>query len=124
MLTLEDILWARRRIAGRVVRTPLVHSGPLSREFGCRVSLKLDGLQEAGSFKPRGAFNKLLSMPEEVRSRGVVAVSGGNHAQGVAFAARQLGIQARISMPRNTPAHYLEGTRALGAEVELCDDIR
>jgi threonine dehydratase len=124
MLTLEDLSWARQRIAGRVVRTPLVPCGPLSREFGCRVSLKLECVQEAGSFKPRGAFNKLLSMSEEVRSRGVVAVSGGNHAQGVAFAARQLGIKARISMPRNTPEHYLEGTRALGAEIELCDDIR
>jgi threonine dehydratase len=124
MLTLDDIRQARARIEGRVVRTPLVPSGPLSRELGCRVSLKLECLQETGSFKPRGAFNKLLAQPESERARGVVAVSGGNHAQGVAFAARQLGLRATIYMPRTTPAHYLDGTRALGAEVVLCEDIR
>ncbi len=124
MLTLDDIRQARARIGDRVIRTPLVPSGPLSRDFGCRVSLKLECLQEAGSFKPRGAFNKLLSMTEEERGRGVVAVSGGNHAQGVAFAAGQLGVKATIYMPRTTPTHYLDGTRAYGAEIILCDDIK
>ncbi|MBY0231529.1 MAG: threonine/serine dehydratase [Gemmataceae bacterium] len=123
MLTLEDIQWARERIRGRVHRTPLVPSATLSREFGCRVSLKLECLQKTGSFKPRGAFNKLLALKDEERARGVVAVSGGNHAQGVAYAARELGIEAVICMPGSTPAHYLEATRGYGARIILCDNI-
>ena len=124
MLTLEDIRWAKERIAGRVHRTPLVASTTLSRELGCRVSLKLECLQKTGSFKPRGAFNKMLALSDAERSRGVVAVSGGNHAQGVAYAARELGVSAAICMPRSTPGHYLEATRGYGARIVLCDDIR
>src|SRR5262245_1090630 len=117
MLTLDLIQQARDRVRGRVHRTPLVPSATLSRLLGARVSLKLECLQKTGSFKPRGAFNKMLTLSEEERSRGVVAVSGGNHAQGVAYAARELGIRAVLCMPRGTPPNYLDATRGYGAEI-------
>src|SRR5215831_8839779 len=124
MLTLADVHAARDRIRGRLHRTPLVSSATLGRELGCRVSLKLECLQKTGSFKPRGAFNKMLSLSADERRRGVVAVSGGNHAQGVAYAARQLGISAVIAMPAFTPRNYLEATRQYGAEIVLMPDIK
>ncbi len=123
MLTLADVRAARDRIAGRVHRTPLVSSATLGRELGCRVSLKLECLQKAGSFKPRGAFNKLLCLSDAERTRGVVAMSGGNHAQGLAYAAQQLGVRAVICMPKATPPNYVEGTRGYGAEIVLTADI-
>jgi threonine dehydratase len=123
MLTLDMICQARLRIRGLITRTPLVPCETLSRRLGCRVSLKLECLQKTGSFKPRGAFNKMLSLTDDERRRGVVAVSGGNHAQGVAFAARQLGISAVICMPRSTPANYVDASRAYGAEIVLTEDI-
>src|SRR5262245_7578902 len=124
MLTLADVYQARERIAGRVHRTPLVSSATLGRELGARVSLKLECLQKAGSFKPRGSFNKLLTLPAEELGRGVVAMSGGNHAQGLAYAAQQLGARAVICMPRTTPANYVEAARGYGAEVVLTADIQ
>jgi threonine dehydratase len=120
---LEMICQARTRLRGLLPRTPLIASEALSARLGCRVSLKLECLQKTGSFKPRGAFNKMLSLRDDERRRGVVAVSGGNHAQGVAFAARQLGISAVICMPESTPANYLNATRAYGADVHLTPDI-
>lgn len=123
MLTLADIELARDRLRGRVTRTPLVPSAPLSRQLGARVSLKLECLQKTGSFKPRGAFNKLLGLSAAQREQGVVAVSGGNHAQGVAFAASELGLRAAICMPRSTPANYLDATRGCGADILFADDI-
>jgi threonine dehydratase len=123
MLTLEMILQARARLHGRLHRTPLVACETLSRRFGCRVSLKLECLQKTGSFKPRGAFNKMLSLAEDERHHGVVAVSGGNHAQGVGYGAQQLGLSAVICMPRSTPANYLQAARAYGAELVLTPDI-
>jgi threonine dehydratase len=119
MLSLDMILQARARLHGLLHRTPLIACDTLSQRFGCRVSLKLECLQKTGSFKPRGAFNKMLSLSDEERRRGVVAVSGGNHAQGVAFAARRLGISAVICMPESTPANYLDATRGYGAETRL-----
>ncbi|MFO0881407.1 MAG: threonine/serine dehydratase [Gemmataceae bacterium] len=123
MLTVELIEQARERIRGHVWRTGLVPSATLSRELGCRVSLKLECLQKTGSFKPRGAFNKMLTLNTQEQQAGVVAVSGGNHAQGVAFAAQQLGLHAVICMPRTTPPNYLDATRGYGAEILLTDDI-
>jgi threonine dehydratase len=123
MLTLDLIVQARQRIRGLVSRTPLVPCATLSRKLGTRVSLKLECLQKTGSFKPRGAFNKMLSLTEAERRRGIVAVSGGNHAQGAAYAAQQLGIPAVICMPRSTPANYVDATRGYGAEVVLTPDI-
>jgi threonine dehydratase len=124
LLNVDLIRQARDRIQGRVHRTPLVSSRTLGRELGARVSLKLECLQKTGSFKPRGAFNKLLSLSDEEKSRGVVAVSGGNHAQGVAYAAQELGIRAVLCMPRGTPANYLDATRGYGAEIVLTEDIQ
>src|SRR5262249_40957798 len=116
MLPLNLICQAQHRLRGLVHRTPLVHSAALSHRLGAPVYLKLECLQKTGSFKPRGAFNKMLSLTPEERQRGVVAISGGNHAQGVAYAARQLGIAATIAMPATTPRNYLEATRDYGAE--------
>ncbi len=123
MLTLDTIRQARERLGGLLPRTPLVPSATLGARLGARVSLKLECLQKTGSFKPRGAFNKMLTLSPEERARGVVAVSGGNHAQGVAYAARQLGVSAVICMPASTPANYLDATRGYGAEIVLAPDI-
>ena len=121
-VTLEDILAARERISGRVRHTPLVSSETLSKRLGTNVHLKLEMFQKTGSFKPRGAFNKLLAAGVPAGSR-VVAVSGGNHAQAVAYASGELGIRATIFMPRTTPANYVNATRDYGAEVTLVADI-
>ncbi len=119
MITLHDVQTARQRIAGRVARTPLATSATLSARLGCQVYLKLELFQKTGSFKVRGAFNKALSIPAEKRGRGLVAVSGGNHAQAVAYVATQLGLPSIILMPQTTPRNYLEGTRGYGAQVVL-----
>ena len=118
------IAQAQHRLRRLVHRTPLVPSAALSSRLGAPTYLKLECLQKTGSFKPRGAFNKLLSLSAEERRRGVTAVSGGNHAQGVAYAARQLGVAATIAMPENTPRNYLEATRNYGAEIVLTPDVR
>ena len=123
-LSLEMICRAQNRLRGLVQRTPLIHSATLSAHLGAPTYLKLELLQKTGSFKPRGAFNRILEMSAEERKRGVVAVSGGNHAQGVAYAAKQLGIAATICMPANTPRNYVDATRGYGADVLLCPDIK
>ena len=119
MIKLDDIHGARERIAGRVRRTPLVSSATLSARLGAKVYLKLELFQKTGSFKVRGAFNKVLSIPESQRGRGLVAVSGGNHAQAVAYVGGRLGLAAVILMPQSTPRNYIEATRGYGAEVIL-----
>ncbi|MGE3803967.1 MAG: threonine/serine dehydratase [Gemmataceae bacterium] len=124
MLELQAIREAQGRIRGMVHRTPLVSSQALSDYLGVSVFLKVECLQKTGSFKPRGAFNKLLSLSAEERQRGVVAVSGGNHAQGVAYAAQRLGCPAIICMPETTPANYVNATRGYGAEIVFTPDIR
>src|SRR5215469_4629152 len=115
MLNLDMICQAQNRLRGLVHRTPLIPSAALSDYLGTKVFLKLELLQKTGSFKPRGAFNKMLSLSEAERSRGIVAISGGNHAQGAAFAAKRLGISAVIAMPASTPRNYLDATRGYGA---------
>ncbi|MGH9476764.1 MAG: threonine/serine dehydratase [Terriglobales bacterium] len=115
-LTLPLIEAARARIAAHVRRTPLARSATLSRELETNIYLKLEVFQKTGAFKVRGAFNKMLPLPAGSR---VVAVSGGNHAQAVAYAAGALGMRARIYMPRSTPANYLDATRGYGAEIVL-----
>lgn len=119
VINLDDVLGARPRIQGRVKRTPLVSSEAVSKRLGAPAYLKLELLQKTGSFKVRGAFNKVLSIPEDGRGRGLAAVSGGNHAQAVAYVARQLGIPAVILMPEKTPRNYVDATRGYGAEVVL-----
>lgn len=112
-----NILAAAKRIAGQVVQTPLVET----RIAGQRLWLKCECLQTGGAFKLRGATNRLLAMDEAERARGVVAFSSGNHAQGVAIAARRLGIKATIVMPSDAPTLKIEGTRAQGAQIVLYD---
>ena len=118
-VNLEDIQQAAKHIQGYVENTPLVHSRTLSKISGAEVYLKLENLQFTASFKERGALNKLLSLTKEERSKGVIAMSAGNHAQAVAYHAQQLGIPASIVMPRYTPNVKVGHTRAFGADVIL-----
>ncbi len=115
--TLRDIYLARQRIAGLARRTPLVRSAGLSERTGAAVYLKPESLQETGSFKIRGAANKLLSLTAEERARGVVAVSSGNHGRAVAYVAQQLGVRAVICVSERVPAGKVEAIRRLGAEL-------
>jgi len=115
--TLRDIHLARQRIAGLARRTPLIRSAGLSERVGAAVYLKLESLQETGSFKIRGAANKLLSLTADERARGVVAVSSGNHGRAVAYVAQQLGVRAVICVSERVPAGKVEAIRRLGAEV-------
>ena len=118
-LSLSDIQAARARIQNRVEVTPCDYSEILSRLYGCQIYLKLENLQITGSFKARGAFNKMLQLTSEQGKAGVVAASAGNHAQGVAYAARQLGIHATIVMPETSPLAKIRGTEELGAAIVL-----
>jgi threonine dehydratase len=122
-MDINAIREAAERIRPYVKRTPLEYSRTLSERLGTNVYVKYELFQRAGSFKPRGAFNKILSLTDAERSKGVVAVSGGNHAQGVAYAAATLGISAVIVMPENTPKNYLDATRAYGATIDLQPSI-
>lgn len=117
MLSLDDIRAAAVRIAGAVARTPFLHSQTLSRLTGAEVWLKFENLQFTASFKERGALNKLLRLTDSQRRRGVIAMSAGNHAQGVAHHAARLGLRAVIVMPKGTPNSKVHGTQVLGAEV-------
>ena len=112
-----DIEAAAKRLAGVAVRTPLINAPVLDERVGARVFLKAETLQRTGSFKFRGAYNKISSIPPERRAAGVVAYSSGNHAQGVAAAARLLGMRATIVMPSDAPRLKRERTLALGAEI-------
>ena len=122
--TAADVEAAARRLAGVALRTPLISSPVLDAATGARVFLKAETLQRTGSFKFRGAFNKLSSIPAERKSGGVVAFSSGNHAQGVAHAAKLLGMPSVIVMPKDAPAAKRERTKAFGAEVVLYDRVR
>jgi threonine dehydratase len=122
MLQLHDIQAAADRLQGQVLETPFVESRTLSQLLGCTVFLKFENLQYTASFKERGACNKLVQLCEAERARGVVAMSAGNHAQGVAYHAQRLGIRAVIVMPRFTPGVKIERTRGFGAEVVLHGD--
>jgi threonine dehydratase len=118
-VTLEDVLHARKQIDGAVTRTPFLPSATLSRLFGCEVWLKFENLQFTASFKERGALNKLLALNSAERARGVIAMSAGNHAQGVAYHAGRLGIPATIVMPSFTPFVKVRNTQEHGANVVL-----
>ena len=120
----DDVQAAAARLAGIVRRTPLLAGTPLDGLTGGRVLLKLESLQRTGSFKLRGAYNRLVQLDPDERAAGVVAFSSGNHAQGVACAADMLGIRATIVMPSDAPRTKLEGTRALGADIVLYDRDR
>lgn len=122
-LSINEIRQAAERIKPHVRRTPLIDSRLLTERLGTNVYLKLELLQKTGAFKARGAFNKMLALTDEQKKRGIVAVSAGNHAQAVAYAARALGQKALILMPDSTRQNYLDKTRAFGAEIKLFPTI-
>jgi len=119
-----EVRAAAARLAGHARRTPLLAGTPLDQRMGGRILLKLETLQHTGSFKFRGAWNRLVRLNDEQRKAGVVAFSSGNHAQGVAAAAKRLGIPATIVMPGDAPAIKLRNTRALGADIVEYDRHR
>src|SRR5919202_6988812 len=118
-VTLADVLAAAERLRGQIEHTPCLLSRTLSEITGCELWLKFENLQYTAAFKERGAYNRLVQLPEEARRRGVIAMSAGNHAQGVAYHARRLGIPATIVMPEGTPFTKIDRTEALGAKVVL-----
>ena len=123
-ITAEDVRDAARLLEGVVVRTPLLEFEPLNERAGRRILVKFEGVQRTGSFKFRGAYNRLARIHGSARNAGVVAWSSGNHAQGVAAAAKMLGLKATIVMPSDAPAMKIENTRALGADTVLYDRAR
>ena len=122
MTELQDILDARARIGDRTYVSPCAHSETFSRRCGCSTYLKLENLQMTGSFKDRGALNKILQLSEAERSKGVITASAGNHAQAVAYHAAIEAIPATIVMPQRTPLIKVANTRSHGAEVILAGD--
>ena len=122
MLSLTDIEQAAQRLKGHLLDTPCVESRTLSQLTGAQIFLKFENLQYTASFKERGACNKLAQLTPDEQRRGVIAMSAGNHAQGVAYHAQRLGIRAVIVMPRFTPGVKIERTRGFGAEVVLQGD--
>src|ERR1700728_797563 len=118
-VTIDDVRAAAKVIGHAVERTPTHYSRTLSRIAGCDIWLKFENLQFTASFKERGALNKLTSLTPEERKRGVIAMSAGNHAQGVAYHAGRLGIPATIVMPEGTPFTKVERTEGYGATVVL-----
>ena len=118
-VNINDIHAARERIRDVITPTPIIADGRLSEEVGASAFLKAENLQKSGSFKIRGAYNKIVQLSDEEKQRGVIAASAGNHAQGVALAAKLLGIKAVIVLPEFAPLTKITATRAFGAEVVL-----
>ena len=123
MAKLEDFVKAKEKLSKVLLETHLIHSPIFSKESGNEVYIKPENLQKTGSFKIRGAYNKISNLTEEEKKRGVIASSAGNHAQGVAYGARELGIKAVIVMPKSTPLIKVESTKQYGAEVVLHGDV-
>lgn len=119
MIPLSKIMDAKARLSGVLAHTKLAYAPKLSAQTGFEVFVKQENLQHTGSFKLRGAFNKIAALSQEDRAKGVLAASAGNHAQGVAFAAQHFGIKAAIVMPESTPLLKVMGVRNLGAEAIL-----
>jgi len=119
LIDLKTIYEAHERIKNVIVKTPFSHAPRLSQESGCQVYLKKENLQVTGAFKIRGAYNKIASLTQAERDRGVIAASAGNHAQGVAMAAQMFGARALIVMPESTPLTKINGVSYYGAEVIL-----
>ena len=122
MIPIAEIRAAAQRIAGKVHRTPMLSSRQLGDRIGARLHLKCESFQKTGSFKPRGALNKVLSLSPEERGRGLVTVSAGNHAQAVAWAAGIAGASCVVVMPTDAPRSKIDAVRGYGAEVVLHDD--
>lgn len=123
MLELKDFEEAKKRVDEVIIPTPLIYSPAFSKECRNVVYIKPENLQRTGAFKIRGAYNKIMKMDDESKSRGLIASSAGNHAQGVAYAAQQLGVKATIVMPAHTPLIKVDATKALGAEVVLHGEV-
>jgi len=124
MLTLQKIQEAAARISGHIHRTPVLSSRLFNERAGCEVFFKCENLQRAGSFKIRGASNKILSLTDDEKRRGVAAFSSGNHAQAVALASREAGVSAVIAMPDDAPKSKVAATREYGAEIIFYDRQR
>lgn len=123
MHKLYDFIEARERLGTVIEKTKLIYSGIFSDESGNEVYIKPENLQRTGSFKVRGAYNKIAKLSDEEKGKGVIAASAGNHAQGVALAAQKLGIKAIIVMPKHSPLIKVEATKKFGAEVILIGDV-
>src|ERR1051326_2091181 len=122
-ISIEDVRAAAERLRGVANRTPVVTSRTVDGLVGAKVFFKCENLQRGGAFKLRGAYNRLVSLSPAERERGIVAFSSGNHAQGVALAARELGIRATIVMPTDAPALKMQATRDYGAEIVTYDRL-
>jgi len=123
MLKLEQFQEAKKRVDNVIVPTPLIYSEAFSKECKNEVYIKPENLQRTGAFKIRGAYNKIVKMSDEAKAKGLIASSAGNHAQGVAYAANQLGVKATIVMPKHTPLIKVEATQSHGAEVVLTGEV-
>ena len=123
MAKLEDFIKAKEKLSKVLLETHLIYSPIFSKESGNKVFIKPENLQKTGSFKIRGAYNKIAKLSDEEKKKGVIASSAGNHAQGVAYAAKKLGIKAVIVMPQHTPLIKVEATRRYGAEVVLHGEV-
>ena len=123
MATIENFVKAKEKLSKVLLETNLIYSPIFSDESGNEIYIKLENLQKTGSFKIRGAYNKISNLTDNEKQRGVVASSAGNHAQGVAYAAEESGIKAVIVMPKSTPLIKVESTKKYGAEVVLYGDV-
>ena len=123
MLDLKHFQEAKKRVDEVIIPTPLIYSEAFSKECKNQVYIKPENLQRTGAFKIRGAYNKIVKMDDESKSKGLIASSAGNHAQGVAYAASKLGVKATIVMPKHTPLIKVEATEAHGAEVVLAGEV-
>lgn len=123
MLKLEQFQAAKKRVDEVIIPTPLIYSEAFSRECTNEVYIKPENLQRTGAFKLRGAYNKIVKMDDEAKKKGLIASSAGNHAQGVAYAAKHLGVQATIVMPEHTPLIKVEATKSHGANVVLAGEV-
>lgn len=123
MAKLEAFIKAKEKLSKVLLKTSLIHSPIFSKEAGNEVYIKPENLQKTGSFKIRGAYNKITNLTDEEKKKGVIASSAGNHAQGVAYGAKESGIKAVIVMPKSTPLIKVESTKQYGAEVVLHGDV-
>ena len=124
MITLNDVKAAAEKVSSYVRRTPLWKSETLSKRLGTNVYLKMELFQKTGSFKPRGAFNQMLARKKDILDKGAVAISGGNFAQGVAYASRVLGVDIIVCMAEDTPKNYVDATRGYSATIDFSRDIQ
>lgn len=121
MIKHSDIMAARERISPYIVKTPLIRMNMPDEYLGCQVYIKAENMQTTGSFKLRGALNRILSLTADERNRGIVCASSGNHGRAIAYAAKMLGTKATVVMPHTAPAVKKDAIRALGADVVLCE---